>query len=610
MSREPVNVSTPDVGVRTGESGVLYVTDRRPLGAYPTRITAWLDEWAERAPDRPYLVERNSAHRWVPVTYAEARFRVRALAQALLDRRLSADRPVLILSGNSVDHALLALAAMYSGVLYAPVSPAYSLQSRDLGVLKDIVATMRPGLVFAADADVFARALALLGPEVEIVASSATPNARQVTSFGELASTRESRAVDAAHQSVGPDTIAKILFTSGSTGHPKGVINTQRMLCSNQVMLRAVFPFLSHDPPVLCDWLPWHHTAGGNHNFGIVLSNGGTFYIDGGRPTPDGIETTVRNLREVAATAHFTVPRTYEALLPYLKTDADLRSQFFSRLTLFFYAAAGLSQRYFDELQAMAAATTGHELLWVTGLGSTETAPFAMCTGSVGAHAGFVGFPVPGVELKLVPVAEKLEARVRGPNVTPGYWRDPASTAAATDDEGFLRMGDALRPLDHRDPSRGFMFDGRLTEDFKLSSGTWVSVGPLRARVLLELGRYVQDVVIAAPDRAFVAALLFPNLAACRELCDDLAPDASPQAVIEHPRVRATLSHLLADLAAGSTGNSTRIARAMLVDMPPSIDLGEVTDKGSLNQKTTLANRSALVDELYAQEPSGRTITV
>jgi feruloyl-CoA synthase len=409
---------------------------------------------------------------------------------------------------------------------------------------------------------------------------------------------------------VGPDTIAKILFTSGSTGHPKGVINTQRMLCSNQAMLRAVFPFLSQEPPVLCDWLPWHHTAGGNHNFGIALANGGTFYIDGGRPTPDGIETSVKNLRDVAATAHFTVPRTYEALLPYLEADADLRSRFFSRLTLFFYAAAGLSQRYFDELQAMAVDTIGHELLWVTGLGSTETAPFAMCTGSVGAHAGFVGFPVPGVELKLVPAGEKLDARVRGPNVTPGYWRDGALSAAAVDDEGFFRMGDALRPLDRRDPSKGFMFDGRLTEDFKLSSGTWVSVGPLRARVLLHLGRYVQDVVIAAPDRAFVAALLFPNLAACRELCDDLTAEAPAPAVLAHPRVRETLTSLLTGLAADSTGSSTRITRAILVDTPPSIDLGEVTDKGTLNQKAALRNRSALVDELYTSVPSARTISV
>ena len=488
-------VSTPDVEVRASRDGIFYLRDRRPLDAWPDRITDWLDYWADRAPDRPFLVERDADGIWAPVTYADARVRVRALAQALIDRRLSRDRPLLILSGNSVDHGLLALAAMYCGVLYAPVSPAYSLQARDLSVLKSIVATMRPGLVFAGDGAAFERALRVVGPEVEIVTSAPTPTSLRVTPFSELATTMETAAVDAAHATVGPDTIAKILFTSGSTGHPKGVINTQRMLSSNQAMLRAVFPFLSEEPPVLCDWLPWHHTAGGNHNFGIVLSNGGTFYLDGGRPTPDGIATMVMNLREVAATAHFTVPRTYEALLPHLRSDSELRSRFFSRLALFFYGAAGLSARCFDELQALAVETTGNELLWVTGFGATETAPFAMCTGSVGAHASFVGFPVPGVELKLVPVDQKLEARFRGPNVTPGYWRQPSTTAAAIDEEGFYRMGDALRFVDPADPSKGLMFDGRLTEDFKLSSGTWVSVGPLRARVLLHLGSYLHDVV-------------------------------------------------------------------------------------------------------------------
>jgi len=591
-------ISTPDVDVRTDRDGVLYVRDRRALDAWPDRITEWLDRWADDAPDRPFLVERDATGSWAAVTYAGARARVRRLAQALLDRRLSVERPVLILSGNSVEHGLLALAAMYSGVLYAPVSPAYSLQSHDLGVLKGIVSTLRPGLVYAADGAAYARALGIMDPDVEIV-----------TALAEL-ETPDSPDVDDAHRAVGPDTIAKILFTSGSTGRPKGVINTQRMLCSNQAMLGAVFPFLRDTPPILCDWLPWHHTAGGNHNFGIALSNGGTFYIDGGRPTPDGIETTVRNLRDVAATAHFTVPRTYEALLPYLKVDGDLRSRFFSRLTLFFYAAAGLSQGYFDELQALAVTTIGRELLWVTGLGSTETAPFAMCTGSVGAHAGFVGFPVPGVELKLAPVGEKREARVRGPNVTPGYWREPVSTASVFDEEGFFRMGDALRPIDPGDPLKGFMFDGRLTEDFKLSSGTWVSVGPLRARLLLHFGAYIQDVAIAAPDRAFVSALLFPNITACRRLCPDLAPGTPASGVLSHESVRATFARLLGELAAASTGNSTRIARAIIVDAPPSIDLGEITDKGSLNQQAILQNRAALVEELYATTATKRTIAI
>jgi feruloyl-CoA synthase len=608
MERSPV--SAPDVIVRTVEPGVVYVTDRRTLGTYPDRITAWLDDWAERAPDRPFLLERDAAGAWASVTYAEARRRVRALTQALLDRRLSPERPLVILSGNSISHGLLALGAMYGGIPYAPVSPAYSLQSRDLATLSRIEATMRPGLVFAADGAAFDRAFGVFGADVEIVTSTATGLSRPATPFSELSLTKESPEVDDAHRAVGPDTVAKILFTSGSTGHPKGVINTQRMLCSNQSMLRAVFPFLSDEPPILCDWLPWHHTAGGNHNFGIALSNGGTFYLDGGRPTPEGIDTTVNNLREVAASAHFTVPRTYEALLPYLKADGALRSRFFSRLKCFFYAAAGLSQRHLDELQSLALETTGRHLLWVTGFGSTETAPFVMSSGSAGAHAGFVGFPVPGVALKLAAVGDKLEARVRGPNDTPGYWRDPTLSQAVLDEEGFYRMGDALRPVDTGDLSRGLMFDGRLTEDFKLSSGTWVSVGTLRARVLLHLAPYVRDVVIAAPDRPFVTALLFPDIAACRQRCDDLQPDALAAAVLAHPRVHETFRHLLIRLAADSRGSATRIARALPVDVPPSIDLGEVTDKGSLNQKAMLQSRAALVEELYAAAPSHRTIVV
>ena len=601
-------VSRPDVNVRIATDGATYVTDRRQLGPWPSRYTDWLDDWAARAPERPFLVERR-AGAWVAVTYAEARTRVRVLAQALLDRRLSADRPLMLLSGNGIDHGLLALAAMYSGVPYAPVSPAYSLQSRDLAVLKQIVSTMRPGLVFADNEARFDRALGAFGTDVEVV-TTIQAGTRRATPLDTLAKTRESADVDAAHASITPDTVAKVLFTSGSTGHPKGVMNTHRMLGSNQAMLRAVFPFLLESPLTLCDWLPWHHTAGGNHNFGMVLANGGTLYIDGGRPTPEGIETTVANLRDVAADVHFTVPRAYEVLLPFLKADPALRSTFFSRLRFFFYAGAGLGQGYMDAWQALSVETTGRTLPWVTGFGATETAPFSMSTGDVGARAGFVGFPVPGVELKLSAVGPKVEARVRGPNVMPGYWRNAALTAASFDEDGFYRTGDALRLVNPDNVAEGFVFDGRLTEDFKLSTGTWVSVGPLRARALLHLEPYVQDVVIAAPNRPFVTALLLPNLTACRQLCSDLMPDAAVAAVLDHPRVRSTLQRLLTELAAHGTGSSTRIDRAILVGDPPSIDRGEITDKGSLNQQTMLRTRSTLIEELYAPAASPRTIVV
>jgi feruloyl-CoA synthase len=600
----PVNILPPDIAVRRGSSGITYLTAAQPLGPYPERLTERLEHWAQVAPDRVFLAERGPDGAWTRLTYAQTLSRVRRLAQSLLDRGLSQDRSVVILSGNGVEHAMLAFASMYAGVLYAPIAPAYSLQALDYATLADVFSRMQPGLVFAADGRAFERALrAVLPRDAELVVSTSAPENLTATPFSALESTLATPAVDAAHARVNGDTIAKILFTSGSTGHPKGVINTQRMLCSNQEMLRAVLRFLGDEPPVLCDWLPWNHTAGGNHNIGLVLYNGGTFYIDDGRPTPAGVDAMVRNLREVAATAHFTVPRTYEALMPYLRADRVLRETFFSKLKIFFYAAAALSQRFFDDLQELAVQTLGEELLWVTGLGATETAPFALCTGQTPAWSGFVGYPVPGMDLKIIPVGDKLEARVRGPNITPGYFKDDARTRAAFDEEGFYRMGDALRFVDPGRPERGLLFDGRLAEDFKLSNGTWVSVGPLRTRILQQAGPYVQDVVLTAPDRAFVGALVFPNVGACRTLCPDLAADAPLDVVLGDPRVRETFRGVFQRLAAASTGSSTFVARALVLHDPPSIDAREITDKGSINQKAVLANRAPLVEELYVDRP-------
>jgi feruloyl-CoA synthase len=574
----------------------------RRLGSYPAALTQCLASWADRAPDRVFLAERDERGDWRRVTYGDALSRVRSLAQAIIDRKLSADRPVVILSGNGIEHALLALASMYAGVLYAPIAPAYSLQARDFATLGSIFERMRPGLVFAADGAAFERALAAtLPPGAELVVSSSAPEALAATRFAELEEARPGVALEEAGARVNGETIAKVLFTSGSTGRPKGVINTQRMLCSNQEMIRSAFQFLADEPPVLCDWLPWNHTAGGNHNFGIVLYNGGTLYIDEGRPTPAHFGATLRNLRDVACVAHFTVPRFYEMLLPHLRSDAVLRETFFRKLKLIFYAAAGLGQRFWDELREVSIEACGEEILIMTGLGSTETAPFAICTGSGGAFAGMIGLPVPGMDLKLVPAGEKLEARVRGPNITPGYFRDDEMTAAAFDEDGFYKLGDAMRFVDPAEPSEGLVFDGRLAEDFKLSTGTWVSVGPLRSKILAEAAGLAQDVVIAAPDREFVGALVFPHLAACRALCGPDGDAMTVTAVLEDARVRRAFQDVLTRLAAISTGSSTFVARAVLLEQPPSIDAREITDKGSLNQKAVLAHRSAIVDELYAE---------
>jgi feruloyl-CoA synthase len=604
----PVKIASLDVEVRHGEGGTLYLKSSRPLGPYPPRITDALERWAAEAPDRTFLAQRDAAGTWRRLTYREALERVRAIGQAFVDRGLSVDRPIVIVSGNSIAHALVGLAAMYAGVPYAPIAPAYSLQARDFGALRRVVDSLQPALVFADDGLRFERALeAVLPREVELVVSSRPPASRPASWLDALAATRPGLGIDRARDRVGPDTIAKILFTSGSTGRPKGVINTQRMLCANQEMIRTVLAFLADEPPVLCDWLPWNHTAGGNHNFGIVLYNGGTLYIDEGKPTPEGFGETLRNLREIPAVAHFTVPRTYEMLLPHLRRDAVLRETFFRNLKVIFYAAAGLGQRFWDELREVAVEACGEELPIVTGFGATETAPFALCTGAAKAFAGMVGLPVPGLELKLTPVGDKLEARVRGPNVTPGYWRDEALTAAAFDEEGFYRTGDAMRFVDPTDPAKGLIFDGRLAEDFKLSTGTWVSVGPLRARLLAQAGGCAQDVVITGHDREFVGALIFPNLDACRELAG--LADAPAAAILSHPRVIGRFQDVLDALACESTGSSTRIARAMLLEEPPSLDAREITDKGSINQKAVLRHRAALVEELYAPAPSPRVLT-
>jgi feruloyl-CoA synthase len=607
----PVRLAPIATIVRFDADGSVYLRSPAPLGSYPTRITEPLEYWADHAPDRIFLAQRDARGAWRAVTYRQARAKVRALAQSLLDRGLSSDRPVAILSGNGIEHGLLALACMYAGVLYSPVAPAYSLQAREYTALRHVIGLLRPRLVFAAEGDQYERALrSVLSPDIELVVVARPSGALRATPFAELEHATATTALDEARDAVGPDTIAKILFTSGSTGQPKGVINTQRMLCSNQQMLRSVLAFLTDEPPILCDWLPWNHTAGGNHNFGLVLFNGGTLYIDEGRPTPAGIEATVRNLRDVAVTAHFGVPRSYEMLLPYLRADEPLRRRFFSRLKLLFYAAAGLSQPFFDELREMAVQTCGEEILWMTGFGATETAPFALSTGSDGASSGVIGLPAPGLELKLAPIGSKMEARLRGPSITPGYWRQDALTRAAFDDEGFYRLGDAMRFVDPGDPAKGLLFDGRFAEDFKLSSGTWVSVGPLRGKILAAAEGYAQDVVIAGPDRAFLSALIFPNIGLCRELCPDLGGDAPVRTVLDRPEVRARLRGGLDDLARDSTGSSTLVARAVLLDEPASIDAGEITDKGSINQKAVLENRSALVEELYAPSASPRVICV
>ncbi len=593
-----VRIGPTDVNVRRESNGCIYVQSKQQLGSYPARMTERLDHWAAVAPDRTLLAERAPDGSWRRLTFADARNLGRRIGQAFVERRLSAERPVAVLSGNDIEHALIAFGAMYAGVPYAPVSPAYSLVSSDFGKLRHIFRLLTPGFVFAASGSQFERAISSVVPEnTELCVTR--DSIREATLFPDLLRTVPGPGLDEAHSRITADTVVKILFTSGSTGTPKGVINTHRMWCSNQEMIRTHLGFLADEPPVLLDWTPWHHTFGGNHDVGLVIYDGGTLYIDDGKPVPGQFEKSVRNLREIATTFYLNVPKGWEALLPYLRDDAGFRNHFFSRLSLMWYAGAGLSQSVWDELAELSVAACGDRVLMLTGLGSTETAPYALAGGYEVTGAGQVGVPAAGLELKLVPAGEKCEARLRGPNITPGYWRQDELTREAFDEEGFYKLGDALRFLDERVPSRGFVFDGRLAEDFKLSSGTWVSVGPLRARFISRCAPFVQDVVIAGHDRDYVAVLIFPNIEACRAECKDLDERAPASGVLQSERVRSLFRNFLAGFAKESTGSSNRIVSAILLENPPSIDAAEVTDKGSLNQRAVLRHRSALVEELY-----------
>jgi feruloyl-CoA synthase len=597
------------MAVERRRDGSVVLANTNPLGPYPAAMTERLVHWAAVAPARTFMAERDPAGQWRRITYAETLDSVRRIGAALLARGLSAERPVMILSGNDLEHALLGLAALHVGIAYVPVSPAYSLVSTDYGKLRHIIDLVTPGLVFAADGARFARAIdATVAPATDIVVTHHPLPQRPTSLFSSLLAGAAADAVDDAYRRVGPDTIAKILFTSGSTGLPKGVINTQRMLCANQEQIRSHFAFFADAPPVILDWSPWNHTAGGNHNFNIVLYNGGTFYIDDGKPLPGAIEASVRNLREVSPTWYFNVPRGYEALIPYLRADEGLRRSFFRDLRVLYYAGAGMADHVWRALEEIATATYGERIAMLSGLGATETAPFALSADTGMTGAGHIGLPVAGVALKLAPVEGKLEARVRGPNVTPGYWRQPDLTAKAYDEEGYYKFGDALRFADPGDWRKGLVFDGRVAEDFKLATGTWVNVGPLRAAFIDHFAPLVQDVVIAGLDRDEIAVLIFADLDTCRRLCPDLAPGAPLAAVLAHAATRAAFAQRLHSFAAASSGSSNRVARALLLMEPPSIDRGELTDKGSINQRAVLAHRAALVEALYADPPPPASI--
>ncbi len=607
----PINFAPALVNLEEIPGGGFILRSPMPLEPYEESLGVLLRRWAGKSPDRAFLGERDSSGQWSVVTYREASRRANSIAQALIDRKLSQERPVMILSGNSVSHALLMLGCFIAGVPVVPVSVAYSLLSDDFRKLKAIYSSVKPAVVYAENAVMFSRALHALDLSgVEVVFGDGQVDGIAAIPFKSLTATPATREVDEAFTSVNSGTIAKLLFSSGSTGEPKGILNTHGMLCANQQMLAQLWPFTKETPPVLVDWLPWNHTFGGNHNFHLVLKSGGTLYIDEGKPVPGMVLKTVANLAEISPTIYFNVPSGFAMLLPYLERDEALRNSFFKDLQLIFYAGAALPQDLWQRLEAVAVLATGRKVPMTSSWGSTETSPLATSAHFPIDRAGVIGLPCPGVAIKMVPNGEKFELRVKGPNVTPGYLNSPDLTREAFDEDGFYKIGDAGMLADPSDPSKGITFAGRIAEDYKLTTGTWVHVGKTRLEVLTSAAPLLQDALVTGHDRDYVGILAWPNIQGCRDICGDTEGALSAEELVKREEVVEHIRVAMSKYNGTHMGSATRIKRIMLMTTPPSIDANEITDKGYINQRAALERRSQLVEQLYVAEPCPDVIIV
>lgn len=576
------------------ENGYLHYQLTQTLQAFPTRFTERLVQHASVNPKHVFLAKKNQ-NTWENLTYQEAYQQVQKLAQFLIDVDFKRNEGLVILSENSIEHALLALAALHIGVPYSPISPPYSLVSSDFGKLRHCLAAMSPKVIFAQDGLQYQKAIQFakeLFPKAVVVCAKNSPEA----SFEDILQTDATEEVAERHQLVSLDTPAKILFTSGSTGLPKGVTNTHGMWCASLQQITQALPFMADIPPVFVDWLPWNHTFGGNQNFGLTVFNGGTLYLDEGKPTTNGMALTLQNLREISPTAYFNVPKGFEMLVQALENEPELRNTFFKNLQILFYAGASMAQPIWDALERLAIETIGEKIPIITGLGCTEAGPSAMFANWGGAFSGLLGVPVAGLDIKLVPDGDKIEARYKGPNITPGYWKNQEATEAAFDEEGYYCSGDAVQFLDENEPNKGMIFDGRIAEDFKLNTGTWVNVGILKAKIISKGSPLIQDVVLAGIDQPYLAAILFLNEEACQKV---VSTPLTRKELFSHPLLLQAIEDKMALINESATGSSMLIKKWTIAFEPPSIDIGEITDKGSLNQRMVLRHRANLVQKLF-----------
>ncbi len=601
INHKKLNTIRVDIRKQNVEDGSVILHSAVPLEPHPFRLTDRLQHWAVVAPNRVFIGGKNSAGKWEALTYSETFAKVKSIAQALLGSNCSTEKPLAILSENSIEHALIALAALHVGIPYSPINPAYALRSTDFAKLKRIISLLTPGLLFVSDAKKYEHALTIFDKDLEIVSLIHPVDHPNFTFFDKWLELTPTPQVEEAFQAITPHTVAKILFTSGSTGLPKGVINTHENISTNWQQLTQTLAFVKEEVPEFIDWLPWSHTFGGNHNFGLALYNGGSFYIDDGDPTPQGIATTVSNLKGRKPTIYFNVPKGFEALIPFFKADKQLRETFFSNLKMLFYAAASMSQHTRDEWEELSIESIGKKIVISTALGCTEASPATLIASEPFGLAGQIGVPIPGLELKLVPLDGKWEARYRGKNIFPGYWRQPELTATCFDEEGFYCSGDALKFVDEEDVNKGMIFDGRIAEDFKLSTGTWVNVGILRTQLIAAGKGLIQDVLITGHDKDYVGAIVFPALDYCRNLIG-LDSNARQADLIRHPLLKKKLNEILSELAGHGTGSATLVKCAVFADFVLSVEKGEITEKGSINQRMTLQNHQVFVDKLYEIE--------